>query len=161
MRADDWAINEEDEEEEQDDSCDWKRSTERPVDDFSSRRQEASWGASSGANYGSKRSLLAPPSEHWDTTGASCRSPILSSRNKASNSPARADKHVRLTLPNAASPIPGAGGRLSLLSNGGLGSGLNLGPQGGGRFRRRRAVSTTDFKSCALVQSKLKLGDIM
>ena len=29
------------------------------------------------------------------------------------------------------------------------------------RYRRRRAVTTSDFKSCALVQTRVKLGDIM
>lgn len=31
-----------------------------------------------------------------------------------------------------------------------------------GRYaRRRRAVTTSDHKSCALIQTRLKLGDIM
>ncbi|GLH10786.1 Uncharacterized protein GBIM_15680 [Gryllus bimaculatus] len=29
------------------------------------------------------------------------------------------------------------------------------------RYRRRRAVTTSDFKSCALVQTRVKLGDII
>lgn len=133
MRADHWAINEEDEAEEaerteeepeEEDRCDW---TKRPVDEFVSRRQD-----DASATYPRRFS------------------PILSNRNKSSHSPARTDKHVRLTLPNTA-------------SNGGLGGGSGAGGAGGGagRFRRRRAVSTADFKSCALVQSKMKLGDIM
>lgn len=134
MRADHWAIDEEDEAEEGEKSeeepveeesrCDW---TKRPVDEFISRRQG---------------DVSAPQSRRF--------SPILSSRNKTSQSPARTDKHVRLTLPNT-TPNGGLGG----------GNGAGGGGAGAGRYRRRRAVSTADFKSCALIQSKMKLGDIM
>ncbi|KAK5649443.1 hypothetical protein RI129_000472 [Pyrocoelia pectoralis] len=34
-------------------------------------------------------------------------------------------------------------------------------PQGNRYARRRRAVTTSDHKSCALIQTRLKLGDIM
>ncbi|PSN33555.1 Voltage-dependent calcium channel type A subunit alpha-1 [Blattella germanica] len=36
-----------------------------------------------------------------------------------------------------------------------------LQPPASPRYRRRRAVTTSDFKSCALVQTRVKLGDIM
>lgn len=34
-------------------------------------------------------------------------------------------------------------------------------PEGPINARRRRAVTTSDHKSCALIQTRLKLGDIM
>ena len=50
-------------------------------------------------------------------------------------------KHMRLSVPNDV--MPGMGRRNSA------------------RSRRRRAVGTQDYKSCALVQTRLKFGDIM
>lgn len=47
---------------------------------------------------------------------------------------------------------PGASGDNNVLSL----------PDGAPRYtRRRRAVTTSDHKSCALIQTRLKLGDIM
>lgn len=44
----------------------------------------------------------------------------------------------------------------------GLGENHVFLPDGAPRYtRRRRAVTTSDHKSCALIQTRLKLGDIM
>jgi hypothetical protein len=55
-------------------------------------------------------------------------------------------KHVRLSVPNDMMAMPAAG---------------MMGRRNSARSRRRRAVGTQDYKSCALVQTRLKLGDIM
>ena len=125
---------------------DWMRWMERPVGEFISRRQSSM----------EKKDTLLVPADPWNAPANPSRSLILSRRT--STSLGRSDKHVRLTLPNSASPLPGASGTcLSLLGPNGAPTTV----QGPGRFRRRRAVSAADHKSCALVQSKMKLGDIM
>ena len=104
-----------------------------------------------------KSSLLS--AKNGVTTGGSG----LSSR-RTSVSPGRSDKHVRLTLPDITiSPVPG-GPRLSLMGSLLSGNSHSSYPGysvQGSRYRRRRAVSTADYKTCALVQSKMKLGDLM
>ncbi|CAG0924089.1 unnamed protein product [Notodromas monacha] len=77
--------------------------------------------------------------EHGDEAG-----PVVPHPGAASvGSSGRPVKHVRLSVPNEGS-VCGAGGR-----------------RNSARSRRRRAVGTQDYKSCALVQTRLKLGDIM
>lgn len=63
-------------------------------------------------------------------------------------------------------PVPRSAG---LTGGYGTISGTTGGPDGGAiqsdvpkyAARRRRAVTTSDHKSCALIQTRLKLGDIM
>ncbi|XP_011879622.1 PREDICTED: voltage-dependent calcium channel type A subunit alpha-1-like [Vollenhovia emeryi] len=61
-------------------------------------------------------------------------------------------------------------GSVGLIGYGGIGGGPGNAADGGATHldtmpryaaRRRRAVTTSDHKSCALIQTRLKLGDIM
>lgn len=53
-----------------------------------------------------------------------------------------------------------AGRHISTRRRGSLALSLET-PEGPINSRRRRAVTTSDHKSCALIQTRLKLGDIM
>lgn len=65
-------------------------------------------------------------------------------------------RHVS-TRRRGSSPLVRAGAGLN--PHGALGNGMSSDAP---RYtRRRRAVTTSDHKSCALVQTRLKLGDIM
>ncbi|KAK0171987.1 hypothetical protein PV328_005369 [Microctonus aethiopoides] len=69
-------------------------------------------------------------------------------------------RHVS-TRRRGSSPLVRGG--VGLNPHGGLlGDGSLTLPDGAPRYtRRRRAVTTSDHKSCALIQTRLKLGDIM
>ncbi len=103
-----------------------------------------------------KTSLLSIKQDgHYSLASSNCQGVV---------SPARSNKHVRLALPDITiSPVPSAM-RLSLVGSL-LGGNIHSVYQNhgihGNRYRRRRAVSTSDYKTCAIVHSKMKLGDLM
>ena len=55
----------------------------------------------------------------------------------------------------------GGGGIMSSLDDSGGTDGLNVQYVPKIPARRRRAVTQSDYKSCALIHTRLKLGDIM
>lgn len=65
-----------------------------------------------------------------------------------------AGRHMS-TRRRGSSPMVRIGNNLALSLDDGSGGPPRIPP------RRRRAVTTSDHKSCALIQTRLKLGDIM
>ncbi|KAG8231643.1 hypothetical protein J437_LFUL011484 [Ladona fulva] len=68
---------------------------------------------------------------------------------------ASGQRHVRLSVPEVSVVATTSGGTKTTVSPARTVGGVKYRP------RRRRAVTASDYKSCALVHTRLKLGDIM